>query len=247
MMMELGQHISQRYNHELEDIRSKVLKMGGLVEEQSVNALKSLLEYDKELAKQVAKSDDKINTMEVDIDEECTRVIARRQPAATDLRLIIAVVKVITDLERIGDEAVKIASYSKKLAKKPAVNGMHSELSHLTKLVLGILHDALDAFARLDADQAIRILEEDNEINRELDNLSRLLITYMMEDTRNIKSALRINWCARSIERIGAHSQNICEYVIYLVKGKDVRHTSLEHIRSKYFPHDEEQPGGQDQ
>ncbi len=246
-MMELGQHISQRYNHELEDIRSKVLKMGGLVEEQSVNALKSLLEYDKELAKQVAKSDDKINTMEVDIDEECTRVIARRQPAATDLRLIIAVVKVITDLERIGDEAAKIASYSKKLAKKPAVNGMHSELSHLTKLVLGILHDALDAFARLDADQAIRILEEDSEINRELENLSRLLMTYMMEDPRNIKSALRINWCARSIERIGAHSQNICEYVIYLVKGKDVRHTNLEHIRSKYFPHDEEQPGGQDQ
>jgi len=239
-MMELGQHISQRYNHELEDIRSKVLKMGGLVEEQSVNALKSLLEFDKELAKKVAKGDDKINTMEVDIDDDCTHVIARRQPAASDLRLIIAVVKVITDLERIGDEAAKIAGYSKKLAKKPTVNGMHSELSHLSELVLGILHDSLDAFARLDADQAISILEGENKVNKELDNLSRLLITHMMEDPRSIKSALRINWCARSIERISAHSQNICEYVIFLVKGKDVRHTNLEHIRSKYFPQDDE-------
>jgi len=239
-MMELGQHISQRYNHELEDIRSKVLKMGGLVEEQSVNALKSLLEYDKPLAKEVTKGDDIINEMEVEIDEECTQVIARRQPAASDLRLIIAVVKVITDLERIGDEAVKIASYSKKLAKKPSVNGMHSELSHLTELVLDILHNALDSFARLDADQAISILEGENRLNKEVNNLSRLLITYMMEDPRNIKSALRISWCARSIERIGAHSQNICEYVIFLVKGKDVRHSNLEHIRAKYFPYDDD-------
>jgi len=239
-MMELGQHISQRYNHELEDIRSKVLKMGGLVEEQSVNALKSLLEYDKPLAKEVTKGDDIINEMEVEIDEECTQVIARRQPAASDLRLIITVVKVITDLERIGDEAVKIASYSKKLAKKPSVNGMHSELSHLTELVLDILHNALDSFARLDADQAISILEGENRLNKEVNNLSRLLITYMMEDPRNIKSALRISWCARSIERIGAHSQNICEYVIFLVKGKDVRHSNLEHIRAKYFPYDDD-------
>ncbi|HIP95141.1 MAG TPA: phosphate signaling complex protein PhoU [Leucothrix sp.] len=238
--MELGQHISQRYNHELEDIRSKVLKMGGLVEEQSVNALKSLLEYDKPLAKEVTKGDDIINEMEVEIDEECTQVIARRQPAASDLRLIITVVKVITDLERIGDEAVKIASYSKKLAKKPSVNGMHSELSHLTELVLDILHNALDSFARLDADQAISILEGENRLNKEVNNLSRLLITYMMEDPRNIKSALRISWCARSIERIGAHSQNICEYVIFLVKGKDVRHSNLEHIRAKYFPYDDD-------
>jgi len=238
--MELGQHISQRYNHELEDIRSKVLKMGGLVEEQSVNALKSLLEYDKPLAKEVTKGDDIINEMEVEIDEECTHVIARRQPAASDLRLIIAVVKVITDLERIGDEAVKIARYSKKLAKKPSVNGMHSELSHLTELVLDILHNALDSFARLDADQAISILEGENRLNKEVNNLSRLLITYMMEDPRNIKSALRISWCARSIERIGAHSQNICEYVIFLVKGKDVRHSNLEHIRAKYFPYDDD-------
>ncbi len=236
--MEIGQHISQRYNDELEDIRNKVLQMGGLVESQAGKAVKALLEHDQELAKAVANADEEVNQMEVNIDEECTRVIARRQPTASDLRLVIAVVKVITDLERIGDEAEKIARYSKKLAKKPNVVGMHSELSHLSKLVLGMLHDSLDAFARLDDDEAVKILEREVRINKEVDNLSRLLITFMMEDPRHIKNALRVSWCARSLERIGDHAQNICEYVIYLVKGKDVRHTSLEHIRSKYFPQD---------
>ncbi|GAA0423884.1 phosphate signaling complex protein PhoU [Cocleimonas flava] len=236
--MEIGQHISQRYNEELEDIRNQVLKMGGLVESQAEQAVKALLESDFELAKAVANGDEAVNQMEVDIDEECTRVIARRQPTASDLRLVVAVVKVITDLERIGDEAEKIARYSKKLAKKQNITRMHSELSHMSQLVLTMLHDSLDAFARLDADGAVRILGKDQQVNVELDNLSRLLITFMMEDPRHIKSALRVSWCARSLERIADHAQNICEYVIYLVKGKDVRHTSLEHIRSKYFPYD---------
>lgn len=236
--MELGHHISQRYNAELEDIRSKVLQMGGLVELQTEKAIKALIEHDLELAKEVSSDDSRVNAMEIDIDEECTKVIARRQPTASDLRLVIAVVKVITDLERIGDEAEKIALYSKKLAKKKVFTGMHSELAHLSTLVLDTLHRSLDAFARLDAEQAVVILSEDGRINKEFDNLSRLLITYMMEDPRHIKNSLRINWCARSLERIGDHAQNICEYVIYLVKGKDVRHTSLEHIRSKYFPDD---------
>lgn len=238
--MELGQHISRRYNEELEDIRSKVLRMGGLVEMQSVNAIKSLLERDRELAKKVAGQDHEINTMEVEIDEECTRVIARRQPAASDLRLVITVIKVITDLERIGDEAEKIARYAKKLAKKDTITDLHSELSHLSQLVLNILHDSLDAFARLDTEQAVKVFTQDSKINKEFDNLSRLVITHMIEEPRQIKNALRINWCARSLERIADHAQNICEYVIYLVKGKDVRHTSLEHIRAKYFPHDTE-------
>jgi len=236
--MELGQHISHRYNQELEDIRSKVLQMGGLVESQAENAVKSLLNHDKALAKEVASTDDNVNTMELDIDEECINVIARRQPAARDLRLVITVSKVITDLERIGDEAKKISLYAKKLAKKKSVIGMHSDLAHLSELVLSILHRSLDAFARMDADQAMRILSEDAKINVEVDNLSRLLITFMMEDTRHIKASLRVGWCARSLERIAAHSQNICEYVIFLVKGKDVRHSNLEHIRSKYFPYD---------
>lgn len=236
--MEIGQHTSQRYNEELEQIRNKVLQMGGLVETQTEQSIKALLTHDKELAKEVANADESVNEMEVEIDEECTRVIARRQPTASDLRLVVAVVKVITDLERIGDEAEKIARYSKKLAKKPNVVDTHSELAHMGNLVLNILHDSLDAFARLDAESAVEILGRDEQINKELDNISRLLLTFMMEDPRNIKNALRVSWCARSLERIGDHAQNICEYVIYLVKGKDVRHTSLEHIRSKYFPHD---------
>lgn len=238
--MEIGQHISQRYNAELEDIRNKVLKMGGLVESQTEKAVKALLENDHDLAKEVASSDQVINSMEVEIDDDCTRVIARRQPTASDLRLVIAVVKVITDLERIGDEAEKIARYSKELAKKSNAVVMHAELTHMSNLVLSILHDSLDAFARLDDDEAVKILGRDSQVNKELENVSRLLITFMMEDPRHIKNALRVAWCARSLERIGDHAQNICEYVIYLVKGKDVRHTSLEHIRSKYFPHDQD-------
>ncbi len=239
--MEISQHISQRYNAELEDIRSRVLQMGGLVESQASKAVKALLEHDFDLAKSVANGDEAVNQMEVSIDEECTRVIARRQPTASDLRLVIAVVKVITDLERIGDEAEKIARYSKKLAKKPNVVGMHSELAHMSQLVLSILHDSLDAFARLDVEEAVRILGKSEQVQKELDKLSRSLVHFMVEDPQHIKNALRVNWCARSIERIGDHAQNICEYVIYLVKGKDVRHTSLEHIRSKYFPYDSEE------
>ncbi len=239
--MELGQHISQRYNQELENIRNQVLKMGGLVEQQSINAVKALLNHDPELAREVASRDDEVNSMEVAIDEECTRVIAKRQPAASDLRLVVAVIKTITDLERIGDEAQKIALYAQKLSLRDTVNDMHSELAHLSRRVLDTLRDSLHAFARLDANQAVETLGQDKHIDKEFENLSRLLITHMMEDPRRIKSALRVNWCARSLERIGDHAQNLCEYVIYLVKGKDVRHKSLEHIRAKHFPMDDEE------
>ena len=239
--MELGQHISQRYTQALEDIRNKVLQMGGLVEKQAENAVKALMNRDRELAIKVVKTDDQINQMEVEIDDACTRVIARRQPAASDLRLIIAVIKVITDLERIGDEAEKIGSYSKKLAKKKVTNDMHYELSHLSKLVLSMLHDALDAFARMDDEQAFKIISMNETVNQEFNNLSRLLITHMMEDARNIKNALRINWCARSLERIGDHSRNISEYVVFLKKGKDIRHTDLDIIREKYYLEDEDE------
>jgi len=236
--MELGQHISQRYNEELEEIRSNVLRMGGLVEKQTNNAIKALLNRDANLARKVIESDNAINQLEIEIDEECTRVIAKRQPTASDLRLVIAVVKVITDLERIGDEAEKIGRYSKKLAKKKTINDIHSELSHLSEIVTQVLQDSLNAFARLNANDAIQILSTEKAVNKEFDSISRLLITHMMEDPRNIKSVLRVTWCARSLERIAEHSQNIAEYVIYLVKGKDIRHSNLSEIREKYFPHD---------
>ena len=239
MELGLGQHISQRYDQELEDIRNKVLNMAGMVEIQAENSVKALLERDAELAENVVLTDHKINKMEVEIDDDCTRVIARRQPTASDLRLVIAVIKVITDLERIGDEAEKIGIYSKKLAQKKSVNGMHHELKHISKLVLSMLHDALDAFARLDDEQAMKIVGMTNTINHEFNSLSRLLITHMMEDPRNIKNALRINWCARSLERIGDHSRNISEYVVFLVKGKDIRHTDLDTLRAEFYPEDD--------
>jgi phosphate transport system protein len=235
-MMQLGQHISQKYNQELEDIRSKVLKMGGLVEAQAGNAVKALLERDNELAHSVASSDHLIDQMEVELDDECIQVIARRQPAARDLRLVIAVGKVITDLERIGDEAEQIALYAAKLAEKKTISGMHAELSHMAQLVLKILHNSLDSFARMEVRQALDILEMTKQVNQEFNILTRLLITHMMEDPRNVKNVLRITWCARSLERIGDHSSNIAEYVIFLVKGKDIRHTSLRKIRSEFFP-----------
>jgi len=237
--MELGQHISRRYNQNLEDIRSKVLKMGGLVETQAEKSVKALLERNAELAEEVATSDYKINEMEISIDESCVQVIARRQPTAGDLRLVIAVVKVITDLERIGDEVAKIGRYSVKLAKQQTITGMHTELSHLSQLVLGMLHDSLDAFARMDVDQAIKIVSMGDKVNQEYNNLSRLLITHMMEDPRNIKNVLKITWCARSLERIGDHSRNISEYVVYLVKGKDIRHTNLDKVLEDHFPGEE--------
>ena len=234
--MKLGQHISQRFNKSLEDIRNKVLKMGGLVEAQAENAVKALLECDAELADRVASADHEIDQMEVEIDEACIQLIARRQPAASDLRLVIAVVKVITDLERIGDEAEKIGLYSIKLAKKQTINSLLTELTHLSQLVVSMLHDALDSFARMDTEQAIKVIGLEQEVNQEFNNLSRLLITHMMEDPRNIKNVLRITWCARSLERIGDHSRNICEYVVYLVKGKDIRHTDLDKVLADHFP-----------
>lgn len=234
--MQLGQHISHRYGQNLEGIRNKVLAMGGLVESQTDNAVKALLEGNAELADVVSTSDYKVNKMEIEIDEQCVQVIARNQPAAKDLRLVIAVVKVITDLERIGDEAEKIGRYSIKLAKRQATNTMHTELTHLSQLVLSMLHDALNAFARMDTELALKIIAKGNQINTEYNNVSRLLITHMMEDPRNIKDVLRVTWCARSLERIGDHSRNICEYVVYLVKGEDIRHTNLDDVLADHFP-----------
>lgn len=238
-MDNIGPHTSQQYNQELEDIKNKVMTMGGLVESQVSNAIKALLENDSELGEKVAYSDYEINTMEVAIDEQCAGTIARRQPTASDLRLLITVIKVITDLERIGDEAEKIGRYAVEVSETSSNRDLNNSLRHLGMHVKTMLHDTLDAFTRLDIEQAMQIAANDMQVDAEFDALSRQLFTMMMEDPRNIKDSLNVTWCARSLERIGDHCKNICEYVIYLVKGKDVRHTNLEHVRDEILGADE--------
>jgi len=226
-------HISRQYNAELEDIRAKVLQMGGLVEQQIEQALNSLVKADTALGEAVIMDDTKVNKLEVTIDEECNQIIARRQPAAGDLRLVVAVIKTITDLERIGDEAERIARMAVRLAAEPRPKNNYAEIQGLGNQVRQMLHDALDAFARLDVEAAIRIAREDRKVDERYDSLMRQMITFMMEDPRTISRVLNVIWAARSVERIGDHAINICEYVIYLVKGRDVRHTSLEQVEKE--------------
>jgi len=218
-------HISKRFDHELEDIRNRVLTMGGLVETQVNNGLKALLESDSATAKTVAESDYAINALEVEIDERCVQILARRQPTAGDLRLVVAIIKTITDLERIGDQAEKLGIFELELIDEGASSSQFVKLEHLGTLVSNILHNALDAFARMNAEDALLTIAMDSKIDGEYEALQRQLITHMMEDPRNIRNTLRVSWSARALERIGAHATNICEYVVYLVQGRDVRHT----------------------
>ena len=193
----------------------------------------SILNGDTKLAQQVIDDDTKVNEMEVAIDENCTEILARRQPAASDLRLMVSIIKTITDLERIGDEAEKLGKNALQIFSGQEASPQSLELRHLGESVKKMLNRSLNAYARMDVNEAINIIQSDKEINSEYDNVSRLLIVKMMEDPREIKNALRISWCARALERIGDHSKNICEYIVYLVKGKDVRHTSLDDIKKQ--------------
>jgi phosphate transport system protein len=218
-------HISKRFDQELEDIRNQVLSMGGLVEKQVANGIRCLVESDSELARKVVAEDHRVNRMEVGIDDQCVQILARRQPAAGDLRLIVAVIKTITDLERIGDQAEKLGKIQLELERQEVPSSTFIKLEHLGELVARILHSALDAFARMNVDDAMATIEMDIKVNDEYDGLMREMITHMMEDPRTIRSSLRISWCARALERIGDHAKNICEYVVFLALGKDVRHT----------------------
>ncbi len=228
-----GHHISQQFNSELEEIRSHVLAMGGLVEQQIRNAVESLVEGDVPLAESVVSRDVEVNKAEVNIDEECTHIIARRQPAATDLRLVIAVIKTITDLERIGDQAERVARMGTRLAEVERPKNNYHELQNMGEHVARMVHGALDAFARSDVEMAISVSKQDEQVDQEYDGLMRQCLTFMMEDPRKITQMLDIMWAARAIERIGDHAKNICEYVIYLVKGKDVRHISIEQMEDE--------------
>ena len=228
---DVTQHISQRFNAELRHLHNQVLGMGGLVEEQLANAITALTEGDEQLAKKVYNNDYTINALEVSIDEECTQVIVRRQPAASDLRLIMAVIKTINDLERIGDEAENIARMSIKitgLSQKHYVSFVH-----LSERVREVLHGALDAFARSDTDEAVGVIRSTFKIDDEYESLARQLMTYMMEDQRMIPVILNLLGSARALERIAAHTRNVCENIIYFAKGTDVRHISLEQLEEQ--------------
>lgn len=227
-MVSNSQHISQQFEKELQDIRSLVLAMGGLIEQQVQNAQTALLTADIELARSVIALDEDVNELEVTIDEECIQIIALRQPTAGDLRLVAGILKTITDLERIGDESVSIARMALNFSEKDRPKKNYRELQSMGNHVRGMLHDALDAFARLDSKQAIKVAREDEEIDAEYEGIIRQLITYMMEDPRTVSKAIDMMWSARSFERIADHASNICEHIIYLVEGKDVRHLSLE-------------------
>ena len=220
-------------NEELEEVRHKVLVMGGLVKKQVADGLTALLNSDSSLGEVVAGADFEINAMEVAIDEQCTHILARRQPAASDLRLVISVIKTITDLERIGDEAEKLGRYAMPMADKKITPAYFVTLRHLDEHVKVMLHNSLDAFAHNDAEEALTTIASDEQINKEFEAILRQLITQMMENPRDIKKAMQISLCARALERIGDHSKNICEYVVYLVKGKDVRHISLDRLNKR--------------
>lgn len=227
------QHISRKYNEELENLRTQVSNMGGLVERQLAQAIESITTADSQMGLDVASKDVEVNNFEVSIDEECNRLLATRAPAAADLRLIVAVIKAITDLERIGDEAQKLGFLSARLAVEEQPRDGYPELKTLGEHVQDMLHDALDAFGRLDVGDALNVVEEDKYVDEEYDMISRQCITLMMEDPRTIRRFMDVSWAARALERIGDHAKNICEYVVYLVEGKDVRHTEIEEVREQ--------------
>jgi len=225
------EHISKQFDTELETVRSRVLQMGGLVEEQIVNAIEALINSKLDLADAVIAKDLQVNSMEVEIDEACAHIIARRQPTAGDLRMVMTVIKTITDLERIGDEAEKIARMSKLIYQSGRLSTPRfTEIKMMSGIVLEMLRKSLDAFARLDLNTAVQVPRQDVLGDEAFDSCMRHLITFMMEDPRTISTSIDVLFAAKAIERIGDHAKNMSEYVVYMVKGKDVRHTSLEEI-----------------
>ena len=226
-----SEHTFKQYDAELEAVRGKVLEMGGLVEQQIVQALEALVKLDPNLAKEVMANDHRVNALEVQIDEDCSHIIARRQPAAGDLRMVMMMVKTITDLERIGDEATKIARTAQKIFEedrmyKPRFN----EIKAMVNLVREMLRTSLDGFARLDVSKTVEVARQDEQVDEQFRAAMRQLITFMLEDPRTISMSLEVLFVAKAIERIGDHAKNIAEYVVYMVKGKDVRHSSLQEM-----------------
>ena len=225
------EHTSKQFDAELEAVRARVLQMGGLVESQIRLAVETLSSGDVAQMNRIIADDHRVNAMEVEIDENCNQIIARRQPAAGDLRMVMTVIKTITDLERIGDEAEKIARMAKLLSQKERlILPRYTEIKHAAELALDMLRKSLDAFARLDLSCAAQVVRQDELVDEEFRTIMRYLITFMMEDPRTISTALEILFIAKAIERIGDHAKNMSEYVVYMVKGRDVRHVTVEEI-----------------
>ena len=222
--MSFENHIMKQFDEELEEIRTRLMEMGGKVEQQLQNAIRAISDADSKLAEDVIAEEQHVDEMEVDIDEACILIIARRQPAASDLRLVMMVTKAVNDLERIGDEAKKIANHAVILAEQGGSSEGYTEIRHMGQSVSRMLANALDAFARFDVDAAMRTLEEDKQIDLDYKTALRELVTYMMEDPRSISRVINVLWVIRSLERIGDHAKNLCEQIVFVVKGKDIRH-----------------------
>jgi phosphate transport system protein len=228
----MNEHTSKQFDAELEAVRTRVLQMGGLVEEQIRRAIETLTTGNMEEIERIRQNDHRVNAMEVELDESCSHIIARRQPAASDLRLVIAVIKTITDLERIGDEAEKIARMAKLIHDAEGMHMPRIEVKHVAALVLAMLRQALDAFARLDSKAAQDIVGHDEAVDTEFRSILRQLITFMMEDPRTISRCLEVLFVAKALERIGDHAKNMAEYVVYMVEGRDVRHLRSDAMRA---------------
>jgi phosphate transport system protein len=228
--LNLGQHISRQFDEELEDVRSKVLYMGGVVEDQLANALRVLVNDESGLVRDIIDADRIVNSLEVEIDEECTRIVARRQPAATDLRLVMTVSKTINDLERIGDEAKRVAKMSKKDMEGLVRDEVRAELTVMGEMVREMLRKVLDAFARTDVDMAVEVVKADRKVDKKYKKILKQFIKQMSKDSESVPALLKVIWAVRSLERLGDRCQNIAEHVIYMVLGTDVRHIKLDDI-----------------
>ena len=229
----MNDHTSKNFDLELESLRTRVLQMGGMAEQQVRRAMEGLYNGDQPLLENVIRDDDRINQMEIDIDDLCNKVIAKRQPTAIDLRMVVSVLKAIADLERVGDKARKIARLGIALANQPTISALNIELSHMAETSLKMLRLALDGFARLDLNLVTEAMRLDDTVNAEYRSVTRQLITYMMEDPRTITRSLDILLIAKAIERIGDHATNIGEYVVYMVKGVNVRHASADEVAAQ--------------
>jgi phosphate transport system protein len=232
----MDKHLSTQFDTELAGISNRVLEMGGLVESQVAQAVYALTNFSGETATQVLQQEERVNQMEIEIDRDLSAIIARRQPTARDLRLLIAVSKTIANLERVGDEAARIARTVQRLLNTGVSSRLRlpvADLAHEAELAIAQLRKSLDAFARLDIGRAIEVLKQDDQIDQEFDGLLRKLITYMMEDPRTISSSIDLVFVAKAIERVGDHAKNLAEVIIYIVKGADVRHTPLDSIEDQ--------------